>query len=210
MLPGSNIWAVIFFVMLIIIGIDTIFATFDFVMSFLRAEYPCIDKKLRKETFSLILVFINFGCGLIFCLRQGIHIFKLFDHYAVGLPLLFLELLNTIILGWKFDILTLDQMMFNATGERFPKLIVWLVRYGLLALMIVTFFVSALAEFTNPLDLPGWALFYGCVLMLAPIMIVFFGFCIPKSRLLCCLDKYAARMTGTAIEYTSDAAAEKQ
>jgi len=108
MLPGSNIWAVIFFLMLIIIGIDTIFATFDFVMSFLRSEYPCIDKNLRKEVFSLILVLINFVLGLMFCLQQGIHIFKLFDHYAVGLPLLFLELANTIIIGWKFDILTLD------------------------------------------------------------------------------------------------------
>ena len=108
MLPGSNIWAVVFFVMLVIIGIDTIFATFDFVMSFLLSEYPIINKKLRKETFSLILVIINFICGLMFCLRQGIYIFQLFDHYAVGLPLLFLELANTVILGWKFDMLRLD------------------------------------------------------------------------------------------------------
>lgn len=69
LLPGSNIWAVIFFLMLIIIGIDTIFATFDFVMSFLRSEYPCIDKKLRKEVFSLILVLLNFLLGLMFCSR---------------------------------------------------------------------------------------------------------------------------------------------
>jgi len=100
--------------------------------------------------------------------------------------------------------------MFNATGERFPKFIVWLVRYGLLILMIITFLVSAIAEFSNPLDLPGWALFFGCVLMLTPILLVLLGFCIPKSRLLCCLDRYSAKMTGTAIEYTSDAAAEKQ
>ena len=108
MLPGSNLWAVIFFVMLIVIGIDSLFATFDFVMSFLLSEYPCITKRIRKETFSLILVAINFVIGLIFCLRQGIYVFQLFDHYAVGLPLLFLELANTLILGWKFDMLTLD------------------------------------------------------------------------------------------------------
>ena len=69
MLPGSNIWAIVFFVMLVIIGIDTIFATFDFVMSFLLSEYPIISKKMRKETFSLVLVLGNFVCGLIFCLR---------------------------------------------------------------------------------------------------------------------------------------------
>lgn len=69
MLPGSNIWAILFFIMLVIIGIDTIFATFDFVMSFLLSEYPIIGKKLRKETFALILVLINFACGLMFCSR---------------------------------------------------------------------------------------------------------------------------------------------
>lgn len=75
LLPGSNIWAIIFFVMLIVIGIDSIFATFDFVMSFLKSEYPIISKKLKMETFSLVLVFLNFLVGLIFCLRQGIYIF---------------------------------------------------------------------------------------------------------------------------------------
>lgn len=75
MLPGSNIWAVIFFVMLIVIGIDSIFATFDFVMSFLHSEYPIIGQKLKKEQFSLIIVLLNFLFGLIFCLRQGIYIF---------------------------------------------------------------------------------------------------------------------------------------
>lgn len=75
LLPGSNIWAVIFFVMLIVIGIDSIFATFDFVMSFLLSEYPILGKKFKKETFSLIIVLLNFVFGLIFCLRQGIYIF---------------------------------------------------------------------------------------------------------------------------------------
>ncbi len=69
MLPGSNIWAVIFFVMLVVIGIDSIFATFDFVMSFLLSEYPIIAKKISKEKFSLLLVLANFVFGLIFCLR---------------------------------------------------------------------------------------------------------------------------------------------
>lgn len=75
MLPGSNIWAVIFFVMLIIIGIDSIFATFDFVMSFLLSEYPIIAQKMRKETFSLLVVLANFLFGLMFCSQQGIYIF---------------------------------------------------------------------------------------------------------------------------------------
>ena len=69
LLPGPNIWAIVFFVMMVVIGIDTIFATFDFVMSFLKSEYPIITEKLSMETFSLVLVLLNFFVGLIFCLR---------------------------------------------------------------------------------------------------------------------------------------------
>jgi len=39
--------------------------------------------------------------------------------------------------------------------------------------------------------------------MLAPIVIVFAGFCVPKSRLLCCLDKYANRLVSN-IEYNAE------
>ena len=206
MLPGSNIWAIVFFVMLVIIGIDTIFATFDFVMSFLLSEYPIISKKMRKETFSLVLVLGNFVCGLIFCLRQGIYIFQLFDHYAVGLPLLFMELANTLILGWKFDMLKLDSLMYAATGEHFPKILFYIIRYGLVIIMSVSFLVSAVNEFSNPLELPGWALIFGWTLMLTPIVISILGFCLPKDKVLCCLVKYSSREVET-IKYATDAKA---
>ena len=83
-----------------------------------------------------------------------------------------------MILGWKFDLLRLDQMMFNATGERFPKILFWIVRYGLLVVMLISFTVSFFAEFQNPLDLPWWALMFGWLLMLTPIVLSLAGFCI--------------------------------
>lgn len=63
------------------------------------------------------------------------------------MPLLFLELANTLILGWKFDMLTLDQLMFNATGEHFPKPLFYIVRYVLVAIMATSFIVSFISEF---------------------------------------------------------------
>ena len=120
-----------------------------------------------------------------------------------------MELANTLILGWKFDILTLDQMMFNATGERFPKIIFWIVRYVLLGLMVITFLVSAISEFSNPLDLPGWAIFFGWCLMISPIALALAGFCIKKDKLLFCFKKYSNSGVST-IEYAHDAEGESK
>ena len=90
MLPGSNLWSILFFLMLVTVGIDSIFATFDFMQVFLLTEFPVLRQLMRKEVFALVVVIIYFTFGLMFCLQQGIYIFELFDHYAVGLPLLFL------------------------------------------------------------------------------------------------------------------------
>lgn len=43
--------------------------------------------------------------------------------------------------------LTLDQLMFNATGERFPKILFYIVRYGLVGIMSVSFVIAFIAEF---------------------------------------------------------------
>ena len=111
MLPGSNLWSILFFLMLVTVGIDSIFATFDFMQVFLLSEFPVLRELMRKEVFALVTVIIYFTFGLMFCLQQGIYIFELFDHYAVGLPLLFLQFVNVIVIGWKFDLAKLDKLV---------------------------------------------------------------------------------------------------
>ena len=98
--------------------------------------------------------------------------------------------------------------MFNATGERFPKFLFWLVRYGLTIVMLVSFTVGAVAEFYNPLELPWWALFFGWLLMLFPITVACLGFCLPKSKVLRCLDRYASKPVAE-IQYAHDVAGDK-
>lgn len=98
--------------------------------------------------------------------------------------------------------------MFNATGERFPKPLFFIVRYGLVTIMLVSFVVSFIAEFENPLELPWWALIFGWVLMLAPIVISLVGFCASKKNILCCCHKYA-RKPVAQIEYKHDRESEQ-
>ena len=97
--------------------------------------------------------------------------------------------------------------MFNATGERFPKPLFFIVRYGLVTIMFVSFIVSFIAEFENPLELPWWALLFGWTLMLAPIVISLIGFCASKKYILCCCHKYASKHV-SQIEYKNDKASE--
>ena len=69
MLPGSNIWSILFFFMLILVGLDSIFGIYDFMSVFILDEFPNL-RKMKREKFSLILVICMFITSLLlFCTR---------------------------------------------------------------------------------------------------------------------------------------------
>jgi hypothetical protein len=77
--------------MLILVGLDSLFAYFDVIRVFITYEWPVLRTKVRKEIYSLVMVVIFFICGLcFFCTKQGIYVFEMFDHYGCGLPLLYI------------------------------------------------------------------------------------------------------------------------
>jgi len=193
MLPGSNIWSVVFFIMLVTVGIDSIFGTFDYMQNFLLTEFPVLKRKIRKEYFALILVVGYFTCGIMFTFKQGFYIFEIFDHYSVGLPVLFLFTCEVYILGWKFSMSRLNELLMANTGESFTTFHILNVKYLLLAIMITTTAAGFVMELSNPLELPWWAFSFGWILMAAPIILSLVGLCVPKRRLLGKLGKYCAK-----------------
>lgn len=107
--------------------------------------------------------------------------------------------MNVFIIGWKFDLIKLDKLVNQNTGETFPKALYVIVKYVLLAIMLITCIIAFIAEFANPLELPWWALTFGWILMLFPMLLVVCGLFINKKVMLCCLNKFIA--TNYVIEY---------
>lgn len=62
-MPISPFWAVLFFFMLLTLGLDTQFAMFEAVVTGLVDEYPRLLKK-RKELFIALLCFLCFLLGI--------------------------------------------------------------------------------------------------------------------------------------------------
>ena len=49
-----NFWALIFFLMLVTLGVDSVFGMWDFVQQFLLDSFPIIQEKMRKEYFLIM------------------------------------------------------------------------------------------------------------------------------------------------------------
>ena len=59
--------------------------------------------------------------SMLFTCQAGLHIFEFFDHYAVGINLIMLLLLQTIIIGWVYGYDKLANNAADQTGEKMPK-----------------------------------------------------------------------------------------
>lgn len=96
----SPLWAILFFTMLILLGIDSEFGTLE------AAIGPIIDLKLfpkvRKEFITLILAVFLFLFGISMVSGPGYYVFQIFDDYSVTIPLLVIALFQCIGVAWVY------------------------------------------------------------------------------------------------------------
>ncbi|KTF91836.1 hypothetical protein cypCar_00027036, partial [Cyprinus carpio] len=99
-LPGSSVWAVIFFIMLLTLGIDSAMGGMESVITGLTDEFKFLHK--HRELFTLFIVVFTFLISLICVTNGGIYVFTLLDHFAAGTSILFGVLIEAIGISWFY------------------------------------------------------------------------------------------------------------
>ena len=117
LLAGSNFWSVLFFFMLLTLGVDSVFAYFDFILQYFADWFPVIREKMSQEALCAIFTLFSWLCSLIFCLESGFYTFELFNTYAAGIALLTCLLAELILIPWVFGMDNLNAVMKERTGE---------------------------------------------------------------------------------------------
>uniref|UniRef100_H2ZHX1 Transporter n=1 Tax=Ciona savignyi TaxID=51511 RepID=H2ZHX1_CIOSA len=92
-LPISPLWAILFFLMLFTLGLDSQFTILETVSTAIIDTFP---RQLRNRRWQLMLILsiIMFLLGLVCVTDAGIYWVDLIDHYAAGWGLLFVAVME--------------------------------------------------------------------------------------------------------------------
>ena len=105
-IPGAPIWTVLFFAMLLTLGLDSQFATLETLTSGFIDRFPGFLGG-HKTLFTLFICVVQFCLGLILVTRAGGYYFQVFDWYATPTSIIVIASIEVIAISyvygaWKF------------------------------------------------------------------------------------------------------------
>uniref|UniRef100_A0AAY4CU31 Solute carrier family 6 member 11 n=1 Tax=Denticeps clupeoides TaxID=299321 RepID=A0AAY4CU31_9TELE len=104
MMPWAPLWACLFFMMLIFLGLDSQFVCVESLVTAVVDMYPKTFRVgYRRELLILGMSVVSFLVGLVMLTEGGMYVFQLFDYYAAsGMCLLFVAIFESICIGWIY------------------------------------------------------------------------------------------------------------
>uniref|UniRef100_A0A665UVY9 Transporter n=1 Tax=Echeneis naucrates TaxID=173247 RepID=A0A665UVY9_ECHNA len=100
-MPAATFFAIIFFLMIIMLGLDSTFAGLEGVITAMLDEFPHILAK-RREGFVFGLVCVCYLGALSTLTYGGAFVVKLFEEYATGPSVITVVLLEVIAVSWFY------------------------------------------------------------------------------------------------------------
>ncbi|XP_073443971.1 sodium-dependent neutral amino acid transporter B(0)AT3-like [Dendrobates tinctorius] len=154
-MPASQVWAVLFFIMLFSLGLSSMFGNIEGVLT------PILDLKLFPkwipiEAITGLICLLSFAFSLIFTMGSGNYWLQIFDTFTGSLTLLVVVFFEVIAVTYVYGIDRFSGDIKWMTG-RHPN-IYWQVtwRYISPLLMVAVFASYIVVQFLTPLTYETW------------------------------------------------------
>ncbi|XP_039611013.1 sodium- and chloride-dependent GABA transporter ine [Polypterus senegalus] len=174
-MPVAPLWAVLFFVMLVCLGLDSQFAMVEvMVTSLMDGMGNTLLKYLKhKEVLVLFVCLAAFLLGIPHVMQVGIYTFQLMDHYTAIVSVMFLAFFEVVAICWIYGVCRLSQNVQEMMGKE-PSLffrMCWIVVSPGLVTIILVFTVIQFkpARYVDYIY-PSWAQGVGWVISMGSII----------------------------------------
>ncbi|XP_066541798.1 sodium- and chloride-dependent GABA transporter 2-like [Hoplias malabaricus] len=178
MIPLPQLWAICFFIMVILLCVDTQFTAMEGIITSVTDVFPKVLRGTgRRELFLFAFCLFCFCCQLIMVTEGGVYWFQLIDYYACsGACLLFLSIFQSVSIGWIFGAERLCEVIEDMTGS-YPNFIFrlcwkYLTPFGSLVMFIYYLVELQPLTYNRWYIYPGWAYGLGRLFSLSSILMV--------------------------------------
>ncbi|KAF6079457.1 solute carrier family 6 member 16 [Phyllostomus discolor] len=137
LLPSASLWAMLFFLVLIIMGLSTLMKILEGI------AFPLQNSTFRQQRLllSAVMCFGGFVGSLVFTSHAGSYIVSLFDEHVVPLALIIIVAFQNVTLAWVYGANRFREEMYGDLGHLMWSFFVFLWRFvtllGLLSLFIM-------------------------------------------------------------------------
>ena len=181
LLAPSTLWSILFFLMLLSLGMGSMFGGMESVLASMGDIRPF--KRWRREVNITLVCVVSFLVGISMVTQGGQYVIELFDHFCGTLPLLIVAFFECFIVVHIYGLERFCHDIEDLTGRQ-PALyfkICW--KYVSPAIMVIITIGSVVFEIIDPptytayVDygevskaFPVWATFIGTILLLFSVL----------------------------------------
>ncbi|KPM05445.1 sodium- and chloride-dependent GABA transporter 1-like protein [Sarcoptes scabiei] len=179
MMPGASFWAVMFFAMILLLGMGSQFVGVEGFITAMVDLFPQYLRVGKRREWFILAVCIG-----------GMYVFQLFDYYgASGMCLLWYCFFEAIVIGWIYKSEHLFDNIEHMIGFRISKFFHYCWKYitpgvigGTFAFYLATY---KSIKYNGTYEYPWWGITFGWFLAMIsiiqlPISIVYFWFTAPN------------------------------
>ncbi|KAJ8043609.1 Sodium- and chloride-dependent GABA transporter ine [Holothuria leucospilota] len=119
-MPIPQLWSILFFVMLVCLGIDSEFAMVEVVVTTIDDTFPSLRRFYfdRREVLVAYVCLFTFCCGIPNIMEGGIYFFQIMDWYTAVVSLGFVAVFEAVSIGWLYDARRLSRNVQQMTGRK--------------------------------------------------------------------------------------------
>uniref|UniRef100_H2ZFK9 Transporter n=1 Tax=Ciona savignyi TaxID=51511 RepID=H2ZFK9_CIOSA len=158
LLPAPQLWSILFFFMLLTLGLDSQFAMVETVITGFMDEFP---KLLRpyKTLFTAGICTVCFLMGILMVTEGGLYWFELYNWYSAYYGLLINSLILSIVAAWGYENTIRDdiKMMIGFNPNWYFRINWMFITPGLLLFVIIYSGINSVPISVGGYVYPKWA-----------------------------------------------------
>ncbi|KAK6625289.1 hypothetical protein RUM43_005583 [Polyplax serrata] len=171
-MPFSSFWSIIFFLMLITLGLDSTFGGLEAMITALCDEYPKLLGRHREIFVAVLLVFI-YICALPTTTFGGAALVDLLNDYGPSISILFVVFVEAAGVFWFYGVSRFSDDIEKMLGFR-PGIfwrVCWTYISPLFLLCVCIFSLTSAGE-AEDLKYPRWSVKIGWILTASSLVCI--------------------------------------